>query len=203
MSPGSHHAPRPPCPWTLLVPRAPMPLGRAPTSALPLGVSPVMLLALGADTAPKAGLALALPCHLQREWHAQPGGLPGARRAAEPCRGAGVPGCRGAGGLTTSQAGCRACMGWQPQGSQPPDPPRLQKWGAQRSQLLPTTLGRQAQAPVPWSQAQVPAVQWETRVPRGSQLQPAGGRVMAWGSACTPCPGESLPAPGPSTPAWP
>lgn len=108
-----------------------------------------------------------------------------------------VPGCGV--GLTTWQAGCRACVGWQPQGSQPPGPPRLQKWGAQRSQLLPTTLGRQAQAPVPWSQVQVPVAQWEARVPRGSQPQPAGRGKGTWGSACTPCPGDALLAPGPAT----
>lgn len=67
--------------------------------------------------------------------------------------------CQGAGSLTALQAGCRECVGWHPQGSQPPAPPRLQKWGAQRSQVLPTTLGRQAQAPVLRSQAQAPAVQ--------------------------------------------
>lgn len=64
-----------------------------------------------------------------------------------------------AGGLTASQAGCRARVGWQPQGSQPPAPPRLQKWGAQRSQLLPTTWGRQAQVPVARSQSQAPVAQ--------------------------------------------
>lgn len=68
----SHHVPRfPPHPRSPEASRPQFP-GHALTSALPLGVSPVMLLALGADTAPKAGLALALPRHLQREQHAQP-----------------------------------------------------------------------------------------------------------------------------------
>lgn len=68
------------CPWSLAC---------APTSALPLGVSPVVLLALGADAAPEAGLALALPGHLQPERHAQLGSSPGTGRAVEPCQGAG------------------------------------------------------------------------------------------------------------------
>lgn len=105
----------------------------------------------------------------------------------------GRAGCRG---LTASQAGCRECVGWHPQGSQPPSPPRLQKWGAQRSQLLPTTLGRQAQAPVPWSQLQEPVVQWEARVPRGSQPQPVGDEQLHGAQPVPPTQVKPL-APGP------
>lgn len=75
-----------PAPSEPLCPRS---LACAPTSALPLRVSPVVLLALGADAPPEAGLALALPGHLQPERHAQLGSSPGTGRAVEPCRGAG------------------------------------------------------------------------------------------------------------------
>lgn len=135
---------------------------------------------------------------------------PAAREACSARRltgrqegGGAMPGCRG---LTVSQAGCKARVGWQPQGSQPPGPPRLQKWGAQRSQLLPTTLGRQAQVPLLRSQVQVPAAQWEARVPRGSQLQPAGRWGGHVGLSPYPPPRGCSPSTWPQhpkSPVWP
>jgi len=48
-------------------------------------------------------------------------------------------------------AGDKECWGWQAQGSQPCPLPRFQKLGLQRSQLCPSTWGRQWHCPLRWS----------------------------------------------------
>lgn len=163
------HVPRvPPCNPPPHVPRAPAPPipGTRPHLGTPARGLPSDAPGTGSRRGPQsqAGTGTA-PSPAARE-ACSAGRLTGRREGSGA-----MPGYQG---LTVSQAGCKARVGWQPQGSQPPGPPRLQKWGAQRSQLLPTTLGRQAQVPLLRSQVQVPAAQWEARVPRGSQLQPAG-----------------------------
>lgn len=96
-----------------------------------------MLLAVGTGPAPEAWPAGALPSELKDM--AQPR-LALLQRTPSP-----IPYPRPLSllHLTWLQVGVRACWGWQAQGWQPCPLPRFQKLGLQRSQLWPSTWGRQ------------------------------------------------------------
>lgn len=140
------------------------------TSALLPWVAPVVLLAVGASLAPKAWPAGALPCELtDMAWPR----LALLQHTFSPIL---SPQPLSLSCLTWLQVGVRECWGWQAQGWQPCPLARFQKLGLQRSQLWPSTWGRQWHCPLCLSQWHCCGPQVLASVPRGLQEQPGTKR---------------------------